>query len=215
MTCKKRFWDNPYLTELDTRITGIDGQTVTVEETICYAFSGGQQSDSGTIAGREILDAQKDGFEIRYTLAGTDGLAVGLPVKMVLDWDKRHRLMKLHFAAELVLEWVYQNCGHPEKIGANITQDKARVDFVWEGNIKEVFPRMQPAIEAMIAADLPIVSAFSDLETETRYWEIDGFARVPCGGTHPRSTGEIGALRFKRTNPGSGKERIEITLIEA
>ena len=66
----------------------------------------------------------------------------------------------------------------------------------------------------MIEADREIVSAYSDACAERRFWEIDGFARVPCGGTHLRRTGEIGALTLRRKNPGKGKERIEITLRE-
>jgi Ser-tRNA(Ala) deacylase AlaX len=57
-----------------------------------------------------------------------------------------------------------------------------------------------------------IVSAFSDEENEQRYWEIVGFARMPCGGTHLRRTGEVGELELKRKNIGKGKERIEIYL---
>ncbi|HOG04600.1 MAG TPA: alanyl-tRNA editing protein, partial [Accumulibacter sp.] len=38
------------------------------------------------------------------------------------------------------------------------------------------------------------------------------FARVPCGGTHVRRTGEIGSIRLKRNNIGRGKERVEILL---
>jgi Ser-tRNA(Ala) deacylase AlaX len=38
---------------------------------------------------------------------------------------------------------------------------------------------------------------------------------MACGGTHPRSTAEVGALRLKRKNIGKGKERIEISLLES
>lgn len=214
MGCRKVFWEDPYLTALDTVITGIEGNVVTVRETILYAFSGGQASDAGTIAGRPVLEARKTGMEILYTLGDTAGLAVGDQVRMTIDWTRRYRLMRLHFAAELVLEWVYQHCGHPEKVGANITADKARVDFLWEGNIKTVFPGMEPAIRKLIEDDRPIDSRFTDRDNEVRCWAIEGFATVPCGGTHPKRTGEIGELKFKRTNPGSGKERIEIQLLD-
>ena len=66
--------------------------------------------------------------------------------------------------------------------------------------------------QAIIAADTPVISAYSDEAAEKRYWRVEGFGQVPCGGTHPRSTGEVGALRLKRRNPGKGRERIEITL---
>jgi alanyl-tRNA synthetase len=58
------------------------------------------------------------------------------------------------------------------------------------------------------------MSEFSDVATQSRYWEIAGFAHVPCGGTHPRSTGEVGRIVLKRANPGRGKERIEIYLAD-
>ncbi|HAE50502.1 MAG TPA: alanyl-tRNA editing protein, partial [Tistrella mobilis] len=46
-----------------------------------------------------------------------------------------------------------------------------------------------------------------------RYWEVEGVARVPCGGTHLRRTGEVGAITLKRVNVGKGKERIEMRLV--
>ena len=45
---------------------------------------------------------------------------------------------------------------------------------------------------------------------EIRYWKIDGFGQVPCGGTHIRSTGELNAIRLKRDRQEKNKERIEI-----
>ncbi|MDJ0956199.1 MAG: hypothetical protein QNI91_05070, partial [Arenicellales bacterium] len=64
----------------------------------------------------------------------------------------------------------------------------------------------------LIRADKKIISAYSDEERQQRFWEIEGFAKVPCGGTHLCRTGEIGGIDLKRRNPGAGKERIEIRL---
>ncbi|SFG31921.1 hypothetical protein [Sporolactobacillus nakayamae] len=132
----------------------------------------------------------------------------------MIDWPRRYRLMRLHFAAELVLEHVYQFFHHPEKIGANINEDKARIDFYWEGSIATIFPELTQRVNQMITEDLPIISAFSDEQNQRRYWRIEGFAQVPCGGTHLRRTGEIGPIYLKRRNLGKGKERIEIFLQE-
>jgi len=212
MACIKVFWQNPYLTELEALITSINGNQITLDQTIIYAFSGGQQSDTGTIEGMPVLEAKKEDKEIYYTLQSGHGLSVGDKVQLYIDWEKRYKLMRLHFAAELILEIVYQNYGHPEKVGANITEDKARVDFRWEGNITKIIPDLQLHIQTLIANDLEITSAFSDALKELRYWEIEGFAKVPCGGTHIKRTSEIGAVRLKRNNIGGGKERIEIML---
>jgi Ser-tRNA(Ala) deacylase AlaX len=207
---KKLFWDDPYLTRLETRITGVYETDVTVAETIFYAFSGGQESDAGTIADRPVLQAAKADKEIFYTLDADHGLNPGDPVTMNIDWERRYKLMRLHFAAEIVLELVYQNVTSIEKIGAHIAQDRSRIDFEWGENISTLFPLLKEKAQALIAADHPIVSAFSDGENQRRYWEIDGFARVACGGTHLRKTSEVGGIDLKRKNVGKGKERIEI-----
>ena len=46
------------------------------------------------------------------------------------------------------------------------------------------------------------------------FWIIDGFAQVPCGRTHVKSTGEVGFVMLKRTHPGKSIERIEIRLVD-
>ena len=207
---KKIFWKDPYLTQLETRIASVDGDDVTVEETIFYALSGGQESDHGTIGTKCVLQARKQGGEIIYTLEARHGLKTGDVVRIEIDWERRYRLMRLHLAAELVLELMYQNFGPIEKVGAHIAQDKARIDFEWEGSIAETLPTIKEKALAIVRADKAIISAFSDKESQRRFWEIEGFARVPCGGTHLKKTGEIGDIELKRKNPGKGKERIEI-----
>ena len=66
----------------------------------------------------------------------------------------------------------------------------------------------------IINSNLEIRTGFEDEPNERRYWEIEGFSGVSCGGTHVRRTGEIGPVRLKRNNIGKGKERVEIILIE-
>ena len=186
----------------------------TVDRTVAYAFSGGQASDTGTIGGLPILAATKSGLDIEYTLPEGHGLQVGDAVIVAIDWPRRYRLMRLHFAAELVLELMHQHFPTAEKIGADITPEKARIDFGWHGSIAEAFPLLEREVQQLVDADLPIASEFDDVAAQRRYWEIEGFARVPCGGTHLRRTGEVGRIALKRANPGAGKERIEIRLLE-
>lgn len=212
MSVKKLFWENPYLTEIEAKITSVNNNIITLDQTIVFAFSGGQQSDSGTIGGFNIIEAKKEGKEIFYTIEPNHNLILNQNVMVTIDWEKRYRLMKLHFAAEIILELVYQNYNHPEKIGANITVDKARIDFFWKGNISEIFPELMNKANNIINSNLSIISDFDDEKNEKRYWDIEGFAKVPCGGTHLKRTGEIGLISLKRNNLGSGKERIEIYL---
>ncbi len=209
---RKIFWDDPYLRQLNTRINSVIGDEVTVDATIFYAFSGGQESDHGTFNDFPVIEARKSGEDIFYTLPAQHGLQKDDEVFMQIEWSRRYRLMRLHFAAEVVLELVYQFHHGIEKIGAHIAEDKARLDFAWPQNISAIFPQLQDQLEQLVAADRPILSRFSDEAMQRRYWEVEGFARVPCGGTHLKSTAEIGQVALKRKNIGSQKERIEIRL---
>ncbi|MGC9325021.1 MAG: alanyl-tRNA editing protein [Desulfomonilia bacterium] len=203
------------MTVLDAKITSLSGESITLDRTIFYAASGGQESDAGTIGGIPVLSADKDGTEIFYTLQKPLAFRIGDTVSVRIDWERRYRLMRLHFAAEIILELVYQRFNRPTKIGANISSDKARIDFFWEGRISDAFPVLEAEAEKIIERDVPIRSGFSDPDLEQRFWEIDGFAKVSCGGTHLKRTGEIGSIRLKRNNIGHGKERIEIFLVDS
>ena len=209
---KKIFWQDPYLTELDTTVQTVNGNQITVSETIFYAFSGGQESDRGTISGHKVLEAKKQGKEIFYTLDENHGVKVGDIVKIVIDWTRRYKLMRLHFAAEIVLELVCRQFSEVVKVGAHIAEDKSRIDFEWNQNISPFISELQKEAQNIIDSDQEIISAFSDEIDERRYWKIKEFSQVPCGGTHIKNTSEMGTIRLKRVNPGKGRERIEIYL---
>ncbi|HDR9880978.1 TPA: alanyl-tRNA editing protein [Burkholderia cenocepacia] len=211
---KKVFWDDPYRTTLDTVVTHVDGDRVQVEATIFFAFSGGQESDSGSLGDHPVIRADKQGLDIVYTLAHDHVLRVGDRVTWRIDWARRYRLMRLHFAAEMVLQLVYRLRPGIERIGAHIAQDKARIDFASEASLAPLFPEIESAAADLSKRDLRIVTNFSDIDAQRRFWTVDGFATMACGGTHPASTGEIGMLTLKRKNIGKGKERIEVMLLE-
>lgn len=211
---KKIFWEDPYKTSHQTFISAVDGCEVELESTIFFAFSGGQESDRGSIAGIPVVSARKDGLRIIYILPPDHRLQVGQSVQVEIDWDRRYRLMRLHFAAELILELFYKELNSVAKIGAHIAQDKARIDFAWPESVASLLPVFSEMANEIISSNMDIRTDFDDVLSERRYWEICGFSRVPCGGTHVRSTGEIGQIRLKRNNIGKGKERVDIFLCE-
>jgi len=209
---KKTFWSAPYQSTLDTTVNSVSGAEITLAETIFFAFSGGQESDHGTIAGLRVLAAEKRGLEIVYTLPDEHGLHLGQAVRVEIDWARRFRLMRLHFAAELVLELFYRKLAGVDKLGAHIAADKARIDFALPESIAPMLPGIEAEANAIISADREIRTGFDDEANERRFWAIDGFSKVACGGTHVRRTGEIGPIRLKRNNRGRGIERVEIFL---
>ncbi len=210
---RKVFWDDPYQTTLTTKVVSVNRNKILFEETIAFSFSGGQESDKATVNNLPILDSQIEDNLIYYTLPADHGLLPGATVTMTIDWQRRYNLMRLHFAAELVLELVSRRLP-VQKIGAHIAQNKARIDFVYDQNISHVFESLLAQYNEIIAKDLTIKTGFSDVTTQRRFWEIEGFSRVACGGTHVNSTKEVGYVTLKRVNVGGGKERIEIKLVQ-
>ncbi len=208
---KKIFWQDPYQTELTTTVVSVEGTQVVFAETIAYSFAGGQESDKASVNGIPIIHSTMEGHLIRYQLPEQHGLVVGDTVLMIIDWNRRLKLMRLHFAAELILELVTQQYGF-EKVGAHISESKSRIDFKSETSVAPLLPLLLEKYEAIIKADLPICKGYSDEVNQRRFWKIDGFAQVPCGGTHVRSTAEVGFVMLKREKPGKGLERIEIRL---
>lgn len=209
---ERAFWNTPYMTELKARVLSIEGRNVRISPTIFFAESGGQESDRGTINNIEVIQANIVGEEIIYSLDAEPDFVVGDTVNVVIDWPRRYALMRLHFAAEIVLELFYKKCPTIKKIGAHIAENKARIDFIHEGNISQHFPDILDKVERLIAEDLPIESRFTDAQHLRRCWYIEGFSEVPCGGTHLRKTGEVGRVRLKRNHLGAQKERVEIYL---
>lgn len=209
----KAFWNNPYQSKLNTKVAEVEGNQVLFEETIAYSFAGGQESDKATVNGIPILDSKMINNLIYYTLPENHGLKIGDEVKMEIDWPRRYRLMRLHFTAELILEIVTQNYSL-EKVGAHISEHKARIDFKSDENISKYFPEILKIYNEIIEKNLPIQKDYSDIKTQRRFWKIEGFAQVPCGGTHVKTTKEVGYVTLKRDRPGKNIERIEIKLIE-
>lgn len=210
---RKVFWDNPYQDTLVTHVASVDGNKVLFEATIAYSFAGGQESDNAQVNGTPVIDSLREGNLIYYTLPEGHGLSAGDEVTMVIDWPRRHRLMRLHFAAELILEIVTQKWGF-EKVGAHIAESKARIDFISDKNISTIFDIVLADYNEIIKRNVPIQTGYSDIQTQRRFWKIDGFAQVPCGGTHVKTTGEVGYITLKREHPGKSIERIEIRLTD-
>ena len=209
---RKVFWEAPYQRTLTTKVASVSGDQILVEETIAFSFSGGQESDKATINGLPVIGSESEGNLIYYRLEEGHGLHPGDKVIMEIDWPRRYRLMRLHFAAELILELVTRKLGL-EKIGAHIAETKARIDFVFDKNISISFEEILSEYNAIIERNEIIKTGYSDVENQRRFWKIDDFAEVPCGGTHVKSTAEVGFVRLKRVNIGGGKERIEMSLV--
>jgi Ser-tRNA(Ala) deacylase AlaX len=84
--------------------------------------------------------------------------------------------MRLHFAAEVVLELFYKRFTNLEKIGAHISDNKSRIDFELSESVSFLLPEIQAEAQSLIDADFLIESSYSDEKNERRYWKVENFA---------------------------------------
>ena len=96
---KKLFEENAYLKECIGKVIHVNLNEVVLDKTILFAFSGGQESDSGKIGGIAIVDSKIEGKDIVHVLEKKADFKEGEEVKVELDWEKRFKLMKLHSLA--------------------------------------------------------------------------------------------------------------------
>ncbi len=187
-------------------------QIIILDQTVFYAMSGGQPGDLGVITGPEgaeqVIDTRYAANEkvlIYHYLAEETKLKVGDKVQCQIDWDRRYRLMKLHslvHIAGLVFEKRY---GKTECVGSNIS-DKGRIDYKFFDSIDIEW--LTNETQKMIDESHDITTRGEERNEVRRIWEMSDLEPMPCGGTHPKNSSEIGKIRLKRKGLSSQGQRI-------
>ncbi|CUR79857.1 alanyl-tRNA editing protein [Achromobacter xylosoxidans] len=225
----KRFDDAPYERQCDATVIAVGADGVELDQTVCYARSGGQAGDSGTLTladGRvlALTDTVYADERRRIVHVLAEGVApppVGERVTVAIDWPRRHRLMRLHTCLHLLGALV------PAPVtGCSISPDSARIDFdLPESTLDkaDLTERLNALITA--ATDVTVnaitpeelaaqpdlvrtIGAAPPAGTERiRIIEIPGVDRQPCGGTHVANTGEIGAVTVTKIEKKSRTNR--------
>ena len=227
------FRDDAYLTSTPAVVTAVNDAGVALDQTIFYATSGGQPGDTGRIVRADgaaivvtgAIHPDGDKSAILHQLApDSPPLQAGEAVTLELDWTRRLKLMRMHTALHLV------TVALPYPItGAAVGEDKGRVDF----NLPEVpdAAEVEAQLNDLVARDLPVTTEWiTDEELAANPGLVKsmnvkppmGMGRVrlvrigdidlqPCGGTHVRSTGEIGRLKIgKIEKKGAINRRISV-----
>lgn len=233
------FRDDAYLREAQARVIGHTPEGgIVVDQSLFYATSGGQPGDSGLIdwdGGRlTIATAVKiEGGSIALVPAEARPLPpIGADLRQRIDWDRRHRHMRVHTALHLLSVVI------PLPVtGGQIGADKGRLDFDMPEAPADV-PALNAALAALIARDLAVTESWitdEDLlanpslvktmsvrppmgQGKVRLVRIgDGETQIdlqPCGGTHVARTAEIGEVEIgKIEKKGKLNRRVSLILL--
>ncbi len=219
---------DPYLAECAARVVAVHADAVELDRTVFYPMGGGQPGDTGRIGGFRVLDTRKGAApeSILHVMEPGFSLQPGARVDMALDWERRHRHMRLHTALHLLGAVVAAPV-----TGGRIGADKAHLDFdiEMERLVREdIEARVNDLVKAAhetharwvsdaeLDARPELVKTMSVApprgEGRVRLLEIPGVDLQACGGTHVKNTAEIGAVQVARIR-SEGKRNKRVTLV--
>ena len=231
------FRANSYLTSCEAFVVSADEAGIELDRTVFYSMGGGQPGDQGIlrlINGREIevADCLKDrdtGRHLHIPVGETILPDPGDNVTVILNWDRRHRLMKMHSCLHLLCSLIDGGV-----TGGQVGEWKSRLDFDLPDTSLDK-DQLPIELTELIAEDHHVTcSAITSEElianpelvrtmsvqppTDAGSIRVIGISDVdlqPCGGTHVETTAEIGRVRIgKVENIGKHNRRINVHLEE-
>ena len=233
------FRSDAYARSCDAYVTAVnDRGGIILDRTVLYASAGGQPGDLGALTweggvcriAATVYDADKSTI-VHVPAEGSTLPNAGVPVHVTVDWDTRHKYMRVHTALHLLCSLVKWPV-----TGGQIGAEEGRLDFDiadMTGIDKEM---LTGQLNALVEADHPVTTRWisdADLEAQphlVRTMSVkppmgSGKVRLvaigedgaidlqPCGGTHVARTGEIGSLAVvKIENKGKQNRRIRVAL---
>ena len=226
------FIENPYLKEFDAKIVNINTNQITLDHTAFYARSGGQPGDVGQLTTNgitiNIIDTIKD-QENNIIHIAEDNIKLEIDEKIqgIINWDKRYKHMRMHSALHLLCSVIPLGV-----TGGQIGYDRSRLDFnaqdykiekeEIEYNINSLVKKdheisyqwitndeleQQPELVRTMSVQPPKIKG------KIRLVKIGNVDLQPCGGTHVRSTAEIGEIKIgKIENKGKMNRRVNLLI---
>ena len=231
------FRADPYARTCEAVVVAADEGGIELDRTVFYAKGGGQPGDTGSLlaaGGRvvPIVDTTVDrgtGRHLHVAGPGAPGLAAGDTVTAGIDWERRHRLMRMHTCLHLLCAVV-----HGPVTGGSVGEAKGRLDFDLPDETLDK-DHITAELNRLIEEDHPVGATWiTDDEMaakpemvrtmsvkppmgtgRVRMMEVEGVDLQPCGGTHVKATGEIGRVRVgKIEKKGRHNRRVNVLFDE-
>lgn len=224
-----------YQSSTEALVVELRPEGVVLDRTVFYARGGGQPGDTGWLRwnGGEarVSDTFKQGGIPIHAIDG-DAPAEGTAVTAEIDWDRRHVLMRTHTALHAMSGIIWRDYG-AKVTGGNMEPGVARMDFELESMSGEFGREVEAKLNRELGEDRPVrveflpreealrdpdlirtkVNLIPEAVDPIRVITIEGLDRQADGGTHVRSTGEVGLVRVVKTeSKGKAFKRMRIEL---
>ncbi|HEY9226700.1 MAG TPA: DHHA1 domain-containing protein [Gemmatimonadaceae bacterium] len=221
MTTDRLYYSDSYRTAFSSEVVdrAENGTRVYLSETAFYPTSGGQPHDLGTLGGVSIRDVVDEGDRIAHVLASP--LAVDATrVDGAVDWKRRFDHMQQHTGQHL-LSAVIEDLFGGATVSVHFGPDSSTLDVDLESLSRQQLVAAEERANALVAEARPVEVSFEDAATATglrkasdregtlRIVSIAGVDRSACGGTHVRSTAEIGPVLIRSSEKVRKTTRVE------
>jgi len=229
------FREDGYLQQTNATVTAVHEHGVVLDKTVFYPRSGGQAGDTGTLTTAsgntvDITDTSKDrdsGEHLHRVDNAAANVAIGDAVTVTLDWDRRHRLMRMHSCMHMLCALI-----DAPVTGGSIQDGRGRLDFDLADPVDKA--ALTTSLNQLINSNKPMSMRWiSDAELDAqpelvrtmsvqpprgsgkiRLIEFDGIDLQPCGGTHVAATGEIGPVRVSKVEKKGRQNRRVIVVFD-
>ena len=225
------FIEDSYLKDFDATILNINSNKIILDRTAFYAKSGGQPGDIGKIIlnGKEIniIDTVYDNKQnILHVCENSNDLKIDEKIKGKINWEIRYKHMRMHTALHLLCSLIPYDV-----TGGQISYEKSRLDFNADDKIEK--EEIENKINQLVEDDHEISYQWIKLEeldnqpdlvrtmsvkpprtnNKIRLVKIGNVDLQPCGGTHVKSTKEIGNIKIgKIENKGKMNRRVNLSI---
>lgn len=231
------FREDAYVKQCEARVTAVDDAGIHLDRTVFYPMGGGQPGDTGFLRLEDgtqipIADTRKDAVsgDIVHIPEGEAPAGLeGQQVEACIDWDRRHRLMRMHTLMHLLCSVI------PAGVtGGSIRDGSGRLDFdLPESTLDK--EHLTAELNRLVEENHPVSSRWiSDEELSSnpelvrtmsvkppmgsgkvRIMNVEGVDLQPCGGTHVAATGEIGPVRVRKIEKkGKHNRRVNLEFAE-
>jgi alanyl-tRNA synthetase len=216
MSTRRIYYDNAFQKEFTADILSCESEVhagnpawcVILNQTAFYPTSGGQPHDLGKIAGGNVLDVRDEGEDIAHIV---DRCLEKRNVDCCIDWPRRFDHMQQHTGQHLLSAMFLERFGLPT-VSFHLGTDLSTIDLRGPAPSDEILEGAERAANHIIFEDRPVTVRYGTAEDLARLGvrkqvertgilraiEIEGADLQPCGGTHVRSTGQIGTLLVRR-----------------
>jgi alanyl-tRNA synthetase len=216
---ERLYYSDSYLCSFSASVVdrSADGRTVYLDRTAFYPTSGGQPHDIGSIAGAAVLNVIDGEERIAHQLVSP--LPVG-PVDCAIDWSRRFDHMQQHTGQHL-LSAVFQASFALKTVSFHLGAESATIDLEGgpvdshtvqeaEGRANQIIFENRPVrVDFQHASEVEDLRKPSEREGTLRIVSIQDLDRSACGGTHVRSTGEIGPVLVRKLDKVRQTTRVE------